>query len=216
VGEPICDYFVLMENTGDDHNFVTALLANFQDILVQHLQGFSAAADSKNLHQQMFGAQSLHGAAVSMCAPRVVAVIADFMVAAKKTNEHKAIEKSLRHLRNAVDELAGFLQALENGVPPSRAVLRQEDAIKRGSAAEDLALALDGAESPKDGSSLPGAVLDIDAAIQQAGGDVGFLCREVFPDFLQDSNACVASMVRCVGSRDLAGTLLQVNTPIHS
>ena len=30
LGEPICDYFKLMENTGDDHNFVTALLANFQ------------------------------------------------------------------------------------------------------------------------------------------------------------------------------------------
>ena len=39
-------------------------------------------------------------------------------------------------------------------------------------------LALDGAESPKDGSSLPGAVLDIDVAIQQAGGDV-------LPDHMQ-------------------------------
>jgi hypothetical protein len=30
VSEPICDYPVLMDNAGDDHDFVMALLRNFQ------------------------------------------------------------------------------------------------------------------------------------------------------------------------------------------
>jgi hypothetical protein len=50
-----------MENTGEDHDFVVALLGNFKDSLGQRLQGFSSATDAKSLHQQMFGAQSLHG-----------------------------------------------------------------------------------------------------------------------------------------------------------
>ena len=44
----------------------------------------------------------LHGAAVSMCAPRVVAVTADFIAAAMKPDEEQAVVESLRHLRNAV------------------------------------------------------------------------------------------------------------------
>jgi len=101
----------------------------------------------------VFFAQSLHGAAVSMCAPRVVAVIAYFTAAANKANDTKAVEESLRHLRAAVDELAGFLRALENGVPPSHAMMRQEGAIIKTGSAVDLAAAaagaLDGAESAK-------------------------------------------------------------------
>jgi hypothetical protein len=60
-----------------------------------------------------------------------------------------------------------------------------------------------------------GAVLDIDTAIQQAGGDVGFLCTEVFPDLLLESNACVAKLVRAANAGDFAATLVQVNKPFH-
>ena len=128
------------------------------------------------------------------------------------------MERSLRHLRDAVDELAGFLQALENGVHPSRAMLRQEGAVKSGSAADLTsvmdAMTLDGSKA-KDDPRLPGAVFDIDSAIEQAGGDAGFLCSEVFPALLREGSACVAAMVGAAASTDLVGTRAQVNTRIH-
>ena len=100
----------------------------------------------------MFFAQSLHGAAVSMCAPRVVAVIAYFTAAANKANDTKAVEESLRHLRAAVDELAGFLRALENGVPPSHAMMRQE-------------VGTDGSRSPRHQTHLEPKFLDLNAIL---------------------------------------------------
>lgn len=77
VVEPICDYSALLQNTGDDNTFIMAVLSNFRD----SLSVFSASLAEWDEHSQLFDAQSLHGAAVSMCAPRVVAAISDIIVA---------------------------------------------------------------------------------------------------------------------------------------
>ena len=129
-GEPICDYAALLQNTKDDHKFIAALLSNFKDSL-------SVFCDSlANQKCSLFDAHSLHGAAVSMCAPRVVAAIHDLIVASKAANGNKneadivdlsvqiidvdAVENTIRDLRAAVLELASFLQVIENVESPSR------------------------------------------------------------------------------------------------
>jgi HPt (histidine-containing phosphotransfer) domain-containing protein len=133
--EPICDYAALLQNTKDDHKFIAALLSNFKDSL-------SVFCDSlANQKCSLFDAHSLHGAAVSMCAPRVVAVIHDLLVASKaaqgNTNEADivdlsvqridadAVERTICDLRAAVLELASFLQVIENAESPLHATTRR-------------------------------------------------------------------------------------------
>ena len=132
--EPICDYSALLQNTGDDHKFVVALLRSF-------CNGLSILYDRLvNQSSLPFDAQSLHAAAVSMCVPRVVAAISDFIVATVDVQDASvviddlelrrvsavAVEIAISDVRVAVDELAKFLQAVENGEPPSRVMMRGE------------------------------------------------------------------------------------------
>ena len=132
VGEPICDYNALMQNTGDDHKFVAALLNNFKNSLVIFDDGLADENGS------LFDARSLHGAAVSMCAPRVVASLSDYIVATKAAqnsqaarstdianapnangNDADAVETSVRDFRAAVEQLIRDLHMLENGARAS-------------------------------------------------------------------------------------------------
>ena len=134
VGEPFCDYSMLMHNTGDDHNLVTALLSSFKDSFFIFCDSLAPDQTQGGL---LFDAQSLHGAAVSLCAPRAVATITNFIIASKhkRSNEtsdivdpsvklplltEDALERSINELRAAGHELAAFLQALENRGQPSR------------------------------------------------------------------------------------------------
>ena len=133
--EPICDYTALLQYTKDDHKFIAALLINFKDSLSMFCDGL---ADQKC---SLFDAYSLHGAAVSMCAPRVVAAIHDLIVATKDGQRKKstadsadpsvqridadAMESTIQDLRAADLELAGFLQALESGEPHLHAMIRR-------------------------------------------------------------------------------------------
>ena len=75
--EPICDYFLLMENTCEDHAFVIALLANFITALNAHVAALADAAANKNLHSLEFANRSLHAATASMCVPRCGAAFAE-------------------------------------------------------------------------------------------------------------------------------------------
>jgi len=137
VSEPACDYSALMQNTGDDHKFVSALLSSFKETLVSFCEGVDRQ------HHSMFDMQSLHGAAVSMFLPRVVDAIATIIAVASmdaqtarhmtadvadvhyKRNDADAVGYHSRDLRAAVDELARFIQTLEDGhlvsLPPSQA-----------------------------------------------------------------------------------------------
>mmetsp|Transcript_35891 Transcript_35891/g.57703 ORF Transcript_35891/g.57703 Transcript_35891/m.57703 type:complete len:447 (-) Transcript_35891:178-1518(-) len=132
--EPICDYRALMHNTGDDHLFVTALLKNFKD----NLYVFGDGLDDQTC--SLFDAHSLHGAALSMCMPRVAAAISDFIVASKKVLKSTAVdvadpimnrrnndtvESAIRDFRAAIDEVATFIQALENGVSSPHVMMRR-------------------------------------------------------------------------------------------
>jgi len=101
-----CDYPLLSHNTGDKHKFVVALLSSFKDSLIVFCDGLA------NQTCSLLDVHSLHGAAVSMCTPRVVAAIAEFFVV-----PHDRAAK-VRRLRAAVDELANFVRALEDGKPP--------------------------------------------------------------------------------------------------
>jgi|AntAceMinimDraft_5_1070358.scaffolds.fasta_scaffold24711_2 CheY-like chemotaxis protein len=136
VGEPFCDYFSLMHNTGDDHNLVVALLSSFKD-------SFSSFCDGLALDTQcsLFDAQSLHGAAVSLCAPTAVAAITNFVIATKdvRTNETAnmadpnvtllkadAVANAIVGLQAADYKLAGFIHALENaGQRSGRKIMRR-------------------------------------------------------------------------------------------
>jgi len=102
-----CDYPVLLHNTGDKHTFVVALLSSFKDSLTVFCDGLA------NQKCSLLDVHSLHGAAVSMCTPRVVFTIAEFFVI-----PHDRTAK-VRRLRAAVDELANFVRALEDGKPPA-------------------------------------------------------------------------------------------------
>jgi hypothetical protein len=112
VFEPICDYSALLQNTGDDDTFVMAVLSNFRD----NLSVFSASLAAWDEHSQLFDAQSLHGAAVSMCVPRVVAAISEIIVATMghlRNNENvvdgditKDANANRRHADEAVIEYA--------------------------------------------------------------------------------------------------------------
>ena len=101
-----CDYPLLSHNTGDKHKFVVALLSSFKDSLIVFCDGLA------NQTCSLLDVHSLHGAAVSLCTPRVVAAIAEFFVV-----PHDRAAK-VRRLRAAVDELANFVRALEDGKPP--------------------------------------------------------------------------------------------------
>jgi HPt (histidine-containing phosphotransfer) domain-containing protein len=133
INEPICDYSALLQNTGDDHKFVAALLRSFCNslsILYDRLVNQSSL---------LFDAQSLHAAAVSMRVPRVVAAISDFIVATVDVQDAAvdiddlelqrvsavAVQISIGDVRVAVDELAKFLQAVEIGEAPSRVMMRR-------------------------------------------------------------------------------------------
>jgi len=124
-GDPICDYHALMQSTGDDHEFVIALLHSFKDSLTIFSKGLSVQVCS------LFDARSLHGAAVSMCAPRTVAALSDFIAATEatqhtekttditsdlcaKTFESAAVRASIREYRAAIYQLTRSLHALED------------------------------------------------------------------------------------------------------
>jgi len=151
--EPICDYCMLLQITGHDDKFVVALLGNFKD----SLSVFSDSLAEQPQRSRLFDAQSLHGAAVSMCTPRVVAAISDFIVAttmgcyAQNDDgavtgdvadsgapgmlgaEDSGIERAIGEVRVAVDELAHFLRAVESGVPPRCAMMQGRVGVKRRS-----------------------------------------------------------------------------------
>ena len=76
--------------------------------------------DEKHL---LFDAHSLHGAAVSMCAPRVIAVLSDIIVTIKGSRG-VGMNASIDELQAAVKEFGMFTQALESGDPPSHAMVR--------------------------------------------------------------------------------------------
>uniref|UniRef100_A0A7S0S9T0 Histidine kinase n=1 Tax=Mantoniella antarctica TaxID=81844 RepID=A0A7S0S9T0_9CHLO len=119
VGGTICDYSAIMQNAGDDHNLVAALLSSFKDSLSIFCDG---VAENK---YSLFDAQSLHGAAVSMCAPRVVAAVSNFIVATKAEQKDvhaagfthlsnaDAVANAISDLRAAVCELTSFQGTLQ-------------------------------------------------------------------------------------------------------
>ena len=134
--DAICDYNALMQNTGDDHKFVVALLNSFKDSLTIFDNGL---ADWKC---SLFDAGSLHGAAVSMCVPRIVAALSNFMVATKAAQHFEtvtditdglgvaalndsAVRVSIREFRAATYQLARSLHALENGELSYRATMQR-------------------------------------------------------------------------------------------
>jgi len=119
VGGTICDYSAIMQNAGDDHNLVAALLSSFKDSLSIFCDG---VADKRC---SLFDAQSLHGAAVSMCAPRVIAAVSNFIVATKAEQKDVhaagfthlsnayAVANSISDLRAAACELTSFQGTLQ-------------------------------------------------------------------------------------------------------
>ena len=135
VGEPICNYYALIQNIGEDHKFVAALLSDFNDSLSKFssdvTRGVGASSgDQDEKKPVLFEAHILHGAAVSMCAPRVTAAISDFIVAIKEAqeddinDENTIDEDTVGNVQSAADEFARFVEALEKGDPPSTAMLR--------------------------------------------------------------------------------------------
>jgi len=150
VSKPICDYSALLQSTGDDHTFVSALLCNFNDSLSVFSDSLTEGFDRLTEQKQglrLFDAQSLHGAAVSMFAPRVVDAISTFIVATVGAHKHNddstitcdivdsslgriraedsAVERAIGDMRAAIVELTHFLRAVESGEPPLRAMMRE-------------------------------------------------------------------------------------------
>ena len=137
VGEPICKYYALLQSIGidEDRRFVEALLSDFNDSLSKfssdEMRGVGASSgDQDERKSVLFEAHILHGAAVSMCAPRVIAAISDFIVVAKgahedDSNEYNPIDKdTIDNVQAAAEEFARFVEALKDGNPPSVAMVR--------------------------------------------------------------------------------------------
>ena len=140
----ICDYTSLMQNTAQDHKFVTALLSNFmQSLLTFSDQPFQDRLDEQEMRARMkFEADSLQGAAVSLRASQVGTALTAFIecIAATaaaedtQTDDAKTVDAGenenpplpevskkakllqvVHDLKLRVAEFSNFVHALERG-----------------------------------------------------------------------------------------------------